>query len=84
MNCLSSAVNDQHRFKGLRNVGPVDLKYDCDQTKCCQIFKANRGGNRENIFFTFLKCYHSAVLFVAVVDITVVERNVTDLFSWQY
>lgn len=35
-------------------------------------------------FFTFLKCYHSAMLFVAVVDITVVERNVTDLFSWQY
>lgn len=39
----------------------------------------------EKIFFTFFKFCHSAVLFVVVVvDITFAERNVTDLFSWQY
>lgn len=45
------------------------MKHDFEKTKHCQVHKENRHENKGNIFFT-LKFYHSAVLFLVVVDIT--------------
>lgn len=46
------------------------MKHNFEKTKCCQVHKENRLENKENIFSHLFKFYHSAVLFLVVVDIT--------------
>lgn len=48
---------------------------DFEKTKCCQVHKASRLENKANIFSHFLKFYHSAVLFLVVVDITFCRKK---------
>lgn len=43
--------------------------------------RGKQTGEQRKYLFTNVEFYHSSVLFVAVVDITFAERNVTDLFS---
>lgn len=49
--------------------------HDFEKTKCCQVHKANRLENKANIFSHFWKFYHSAVLFLVVVDITFCRKK---------
>lgn len=73
--CLSTAAVYENTGVGVEKCSPWTHATWLWEKKCYQIHKENRFENKANIFSHLFKFYHSAVLFLVVVDITFCRKK---------